>query len=54
MQKRNLICRIFGHGAVVNLDTDAFQADCGRCGTRLEVGYDPMYGETLVYGEVQV
>jgi len=47
---KNLLCLLLGH-IITNIDYINFEADCGRCGKRLEVSYDMCYGETYVVRE---
>lgn len=44
---RRLLCWVTGH-VLINLDLDTHEADCERCGRRLETGYDMLYGEIFV------
>jgi hypothetical protein len=45
-----IICWLFGH-MPTKVDTKNMSALCGRCGVKLDVGYDMYWGDTEVLGE---
>lgn len=49
---KKLLCSAFGHW-VINIDTENFTAECGRCRKKLKVSYDMKNGETIVEGEIK-